>query len=141
MSESFGMGYSYRQARIDIRGLSLGTTDDWKIDIKNKMNKYEEIKERYERLAWMKSDTPEANEFHKTCYKDEWYWSSEGFACFEHLALEDLPLLLKALELCHEEWREAYQSLCYEGGYSTLAEKTEALTPDYWLEKASKEME
>jgi hypothetical protein len=54
--------------------------------------------------------------------------------------IDYVPMLLKALELCHKEWQEEYQNVCYEGGYSSLIPENEQLTPDYWLEKARQEM-
>lgn len=48
-------------------------------------------------------------------------------------------ILRRALELAHKAWQEEYQSVCYEGGYSTLVPANEALKPDYWIEQATKE--
>lgn len=51
----------------------------------------------------------------------------------KELIEEIIPILLRALESAHKEWQEEYQNSCYEGGYSSLAEKNESLTADYWL--------
>lgn len=49
--------------------------------------------------------------------------------------------LLKALELCHENWKQECIAGCYLNGFSDLVPKMKERTPDYWLEEVMKEIE
>jgi hypothetical protein len=99
------------------------------------MSKFEEIQNRHKRLIelWEACHTVEDGvEF------DDW-WGPKEELDITLKSYEDIPLLLKALELAHKAWQEEYQSGCYEGGYSSLVDKNELLTPNHWLEEAMKE--